>query len=79
MAGFDVGDIFIGVILEKLLAGGGGAQAAQDDELAVVDVGDSRAVIAAGRAGIESGDIGEESSGEMGVEQRALGHEFFGN
>ena len=29
-AGFDIGDIFIGVLLEELLAGGGATQAAQD-------------------------------------------------
>ena len=45
VAGFDVGDIFIGVVLEELLAGGGATQAAQDAELAVVDVGNSRAVV----------------------------------
>ena len=77
MTGLDVGDIFIGVVLEELLAGGGGAQAAQDAELAIVDVGNARTVIPAGRNGIEVGDGGEESSGELGVEQRALGHGFF--
>jgi len=79
VAGFDVGDIFIGVVLEELLAGGGATQAAQDAELAVVDVRNSRAVVLAGRAGIEGGDVGEESLGELGVEQRALGHYFFPN
>ena len=79
MAGFDVGDIFIGVVLEELLAGGGATQAAQDAELAIVDVGNSRAVALAGRAGIKGGDVGEESLGELGVEQRALGHHFFPN
>ena len=77
VAGFDVGDIFIGVVLEELLAGGGGAQAAQHAELAVVDVGNSRAVVWAGRAGIKGGDVGEESLGELGVEQRVKGHGFF--
>ena len=77
VAGLDVGDVFIGVVLEELLAGGGTAQAAQHAELAIVDVGDSRAVVPAGRAGIKGGDVGEESLGELGVERRALGHGFF--
>ena len=41
MVRFDVGDILVGMILEKFLTGFRTAQAAQHAELAIVDVGDS--------------------------------------
>ena len=39
----------------------------------------SRIALLAGGAGIKGGDVGEESLGELGVEQRALGHHFSPN
>jgi hypothetical protein len=66
-----------GVILEKLLAGGRSVQATQDAKLAVVDIGNPRTVVSAVGIGIEGEDVGEESLGELGIEQRALRYNFF--
>jgi len=68
MACSDVGDILVGVILEKLLTGFRTAQAAQHAELAIVDVGDSGAVVLTFGPGIEAGNVGEENAGELGIQ-----------
>ena len=68
MARLDVGDILVGVILEEFLPGDGAAQAAQHAELAIVDVGDSGAVVLTHRSGVEADNVGEENTGELGIQ-----------
>jgi len=68
MARFDVGDILVGVILEKLLTGFRTAQAAQHAELAIVDVGDPGAVVLTFGPGVEADNVGEENTGELGIQ-----------
>ena len=63
MARIDVGDILVGMILEKFLTGFRTAQAAQHAELAIVDVGDSGAVILPLRPGVKTDNVGEENTG----------------
>ncbi len=76
VAGINVGDILVGVMLEELLASGRSVEATQDAKLAVVEVGNARTIVASVGTGIEGEDVGEESLGELGIEQRAQGHEF---
>ena len=68
MARFDVGDILIGVILEKFLTGDGTAQAAQHAELRVVDIGNSGTVVLTLRPGVEIVNVGEENTGKGGIQ-----------
>ncbi len=77
VAGINVGVILVGVMLEELLAGGRSVEATQDAKLTVVEVGNARTIVSSVGTGIEGEDVGEESLGELGIEQRALGHNFF--
>jgi hypothetical protein len=76
VAGINVGDILVGVILEQLLAGGRSVQATQDAKQAVVNIGNPLTVVSAVGTGIEGEDVGEESLGELGIEQRSPGNHF---
>ncbi|MBC8128078.1 MAG: hypothetical protein H8M99_13135 [Gloeobacteraceae cyanobacterium ES-bin-144] len=65
MAGLDVGDAFVGMELEKLLAGARTAQAAQNAELAVLDVRNVGAPVLARGLGIELENVREKTFGEF--------------
>lgn len=53
----------------ELTAGGRSVQATQDAKLAVMDVGNARPVVSAVGSGMKGVGVGEESSGELGIEQ----------
>ncbi len=53
VAGINVGDILVGVMLEEMLAGGGSVEATQDAKLAVVEVGNARTIVSSVGSGIE--------------------------
>ena len=59
----DVGHILVGVILEEFLPGDRTAQAAQHAELAIVEIGDSGAVVLTLRLRVKVGNVGEENAG----------------
>ena len=67
MSQFDVGDILIGMMLEKFMTGRRTAQAAQHAELAVMNVRDCGAIVLTLRPGVETDNVGEENTGELGV------------
>jgi hypothetical protein len=77
VARFNIGDIFVGMMLEKLLPVGGAAQAAQHAELTIMEIGNSGAVVFSGRLRIAKENVGEEFAGEFGIELKAIRHGFF--
>lgn len=81
VVGFDVGVALVGMKLEKLLAGGRAAQAAQHAELAVVDVvvdvGNVGAPVLARGLGVELENVREKAVGEFIVNVLRVSHNFF--
>jgi len=54
-------------MLDEFVTGLRTAQAAQHAELAVMDIGNSGAVVAPRRPGVERDNIGEKNTGERGI------------
>ena len=67
MTRLDVGHPLVGMELEELMSGGGTAQTAQHAELAIMDIGDSGAIVLTLRPGVEIDNVGEENAGELGI------------